>query len=303
LRQVSKQATNQSILYKPQTAIRVRWNTWPDTPLPQEEPAGENPPDGAIIDYYLATDAKKVELKIGKVNSSSDGKRASFAVFRHYSSDDTLYKVGNVNIPQYWIRPQQIISAGKGSHRFLFDLHYQPLNIPPSYPISAIYKNTAPSETSPWLMPGEYDIELIVDDRTYRQKLVIKMDPRVKTSTIDLQKQRDLSLIAYEGRKKCMDILNEIRTQRASLKQQMAGKDSASTKSFRDLDFILGKLESNQSNEEPGFAQLNGQFASLMNILQEADVVPTTQAINAVNEAQKQLAVLLKKWEQMNSTK
>src|SRR6185436_3477231 len=54
LRQLTSKLINQStILYKPQTVYRVRWNQWPDTPLPQEEPAGENPPDGAMIDYCL----------------------------------------------------------------------------------------------------------------------------------------------------------------------------------------------------------------------------------------------------------
>jgi ABC-type multidrug transport system fused ATPase/permease subunit len=44
----------ENIFYKPQTAMRIRWNNNTDSPVPQEEPAGENPPDGAIIDYYLS---------------------------------------------------------------------------------------------------------------------------------------------------------------------------------------------------------------------------------------------------------
>ena len=34
-------------------AYRVRRSTYTDTPLPIDEPAGDNPPDGAVIDYYL----------------------------------------------------------------------------------------------------------------------------------------------------------------------------------------------------------------------------------------------------------
>jgi photosystem II stability/assembly factor-like uncharacterized protein len=288
------------ILSQPQTAIRVQWDLWPDTPLPQEEPAGENPPDGAIIDYYLDQYANYVTLEI--MNQKG-------AVIRKYSNKDTLYKFGNVNIPHYWIRPQQILSDARGSHRFLWDMHYQTLNVPPSYPISAIYKNTAPGETSPWVMPGTYTVRLIVDGKTFTQPLVVKMDPRVKTSLADLQKQHDLSVIAYEGRKRSMEIVNEIRNQRASLKQQMAGKDSSATKSFRDLDFLLSQLESNGGNQftgqvgQPGFSQLSNTFASLMNNFQNADVAPTTQAVAALNDAQKQLAELLKKWDQVNATK
>src|SRR5207237_10190334 len=56
LRQFS-QNQHDNLLFKPQTALRVRSNVNTDTPLPPDEPAGENPPDGAMIDYFLAKDA------------------------------------------------------------------------------------------------------------------------------------------------------------------------------------------------------------------------------------------------------
>ena len=50
-------------LFEPETAYRVRWNVNSDTPLPPDEPAGQNPPDGAIIDYTLSS-ATPVTLEI-----------------------------------------------------------------------------------------------------------------------------------------------------------------------------------------------------------------------------------------------
>src|SRR5256886_2494712 len=50
-----------AMLFKPQTALRVRWNTNSDTPIPPDEAAGENPPDGAMIDYYIASRASRPE--------------------------------------------------------------------------------------------------------------------------------------------------------------------------------------------------------------------------------------------------
>ena len=41
----------------PRPPTRVRWNMYTDTPLPPDEPAGENPPDGAIINYAFGRDA------------------------------------------------------------------------------------------------------------------------------------------------------------------------------------------------------------------------------------------------------
>ena len=40
-------------LFAPRVTYRLPRNTNTDTPLPPEEPAGKNPPDGAILYYYL----------------------------------------------------------------------------------------------------------------------------------------------------------------------------------------------------------------------------------------------------------
>lgn len=193
LRQLSTSwKTSTNILFKPQKTVRVRWNMNTDTPLPPEEPAGQNPPDGAMIEFYLGEKASAVELEI----IDQKGK-----LVRKYSSNDTLYHIPDVNIPLYWIRPQQTLSTNAGMQRFLWDLHYQPLNEAPSYPIAAVKNNTAPEPSSPWVMPGTYTVRLKVNGQVQEQPLNVVMDPRVKTSLKDLQRQHDLSWICYEGKK------------------------------------------------------------------------------------------------------
>ena len=123
-------------------------------------------------------------------------------IVRSFSSKDTLYTIPPVNIPLYWIRPQQILSAEAGAHRFLWDMKYAPLNLPAQYPIGAVVHNTAPESTAPWVLPGNYTLRLKVDGKILEQVITIAMDPRVKTSWIDLKRQFDLSMICYEGRKK-----------------------------------------------------------------------------------------------------
>ena len=201
LRQLKINTPTATTLYKPQQAIRVRWNMNTDTPLPPEEPAGENPPDGAVIDYYLNNNEEVVQLDI--FNDKG-------ALVRSFSNMDTLYNIPDVNIPLYWIRPQQILSAKQGAHRFLWDMKYNPLNVPVEYPMTAVIHNTAPVATAPWVMPGNYTVKLSVKGKVYTQNLAIKMDPRVKTPIAQLQKQHDLSVICYEGRKKSMVNFPEI---------------------------------------------------------------------------------------------
>src|ERR1043165_9595034 len=178
LRQLDAKLASSSgaVLFRPQTAVRVRWNNNTDTPLPPDVPAGENPPDGAVIDYYLNKSAKgPITLEI--LDAESKVVRRYSSNYSQPSPDPTL------NIPTYWIRPPQILSTAAGMHRFLWDMHYQPVpNVKADYPISAVYRNTPPEPTSPWAMPGKYSAVLTVDGKKYSQTFTVKMDPRIKTS-------------------------------------------------------------------------------------------------------------------------
>jgi photosystem II stability/assembly factor-like uncharacterized protein len=286
LRQLAQQAS--TLLFKPQNAYRIRWNMNTDTPLPQEEPGGQNPPDGAIIDYYLDNDARgevSIEIRDAKGN-----------MVCKFSSNDTLYQVPPVNIPLYWIRPQQILSAQKGSHRFVWDLHYTPINEPPSYPMSAVYKNTPPNYTSPWVMPGTYMVKLTVSGQAYSQPLTVVMDPRVKTPVNALQLQHDLSLECYNALHQVKKVLDEMADVRQHFKTQSTS-NGANT-GLQTQDEALAKLQStSRGSKEPGFVQLNGTLASLLNLLQDNDMVPTTQAISATKEALAKYKEAVNKWE------
>lgn len=294
LRQLSKDAAEHNTLFRPAQAYRVRWNLNTDTPLPPDEPAGQNPPDGAIIDYYLNENARgEVTLDIIDVK----GKLVS-----HYSSNDTGYKIPEVNVPLFWIRPQQILSAERGSHRFLWDIHYTSLNLPPSYPISAIYKNTAPRPTSPWVMPGNYIVKLSVNGKVFSQPLRIKMDPRIKTSIADLQKQHDLSMLCYEGRKKITAISDEtvsVHRQLVELMNKATGELSARLKGFDEkvTSIDTGKQQNNSKN----FSQVYSVFATSFEILQESDMPLTSQVSEAVTNNQLELKQLEAKWSKIES--
>ena len=259
LRQLNKEQFNYQLkkfaklLYTPQTTYRVRWNMYTDTPLPQEEPAGQNPPDGAMIDYYLDEKVEEVKLTISNFKTG--------ALIRTYSSRDTLYKVGEVNIPPYWIRPQQLLSNEAGHHRFLWDMRYTPLNVPPSYPISAIYMNTAPDATAPWVMPGEYSVLLTVGKHSFASIITVKMDPRIKTTTIGLQLQHELSLMCYNNIQQC-------------------------TRMIKGLDVATEKARS--------LIKFSSQFSAVHNALQDSDWPPTSQMISTAKKTQAEFEKFLK---------
>jgi photosystem II stability/assembly factor-like uncharacterized protein len=294
LRQLSDNIVSlEALLFKTGDTYRVRWNLYPDTPLPPEEPAGQNPPDGAIIDYFLKEKSGEVSLDI--LDESGN-------MIRHYSSHDTLYKIPAVNIPLYWIRPQQILSADAGSHRFLWDMHYQPLNVPPSYPISAVYGNTAPEPTSPWIMPGVYTVELKVNGKIYNQSLSIKMDPRVKTSLAALQQQHDLSLRIYQDRKQVLIVLNEMKKVESSIQNLFPKTPGQLKKLLVELQKQLLHLENAPAeSKNQSFNSLNATLDGLFYNLQSNDMPLTSQSIAAVEQTHLQYEQLSQKWNELKS--
>jgi photosystem II stability/assembly factor-like uncharacterized protein len=247
-----------TILFKPQTALRVRWNNYTDTPTPQEEPAGQNPPDGAMIDYHLPKNTTgEVTLEIFDLANKS---------IRKFSSNDKRYDIPDLNIPLYWIRPQQILSNKAGNQRFVWDLHYKPLDVPPTFPISATYQNTAPDATSPWVRTGSYTVKLTANGQTYSQPLAVTIDPRVKTPTDKLKQIHDLSLQCYEGRQQARKLLTESEELRKVSRYTEEGM-----KKVMDREAALKKTDA--------------AFATLLNILESTDMPPTTQTVTAVKAA------------------
>ncbi len=301
LRQISsKMMEEKAVFFKPQTAIRVRWNMWTDTPLPQEEPAGQNPPDGAIFDYYLSDQAKgEVTLEI----VDATGKPV-----RKFSSNDKPYEIPAVNIPLYWIRPQQMLSANAGAQRFLWDLHYAPFDDAPQYPISAIYQNTEPSKNAAWVMPGNYIAKLTVDGNTMTQTFSVKMDPRVTTSLVDLQKIATASMTCYEGRKTVKSVQAEMSAARKNLKLKI-DKGGSELEKLKALDQEIAGLEGSgerRGRRAAAAAAVNASgvesgFMGLANILNDTEMPATAQTLAAVKQINDQLTELKSTWAMFKS--
>ncbi|MBU21983.1 MAG: glycoside hydrolase [Acidobacteria bacterium] len=257
-------------LFEPQRAWRFRWNKYTDTPPPPEEPAGENPPDGAILHYYLANDARgPVTLEI----LDAEG-----GLVRSYSSDDQPEPpLEGQNVPDYWPRPQQLLSAEAGLHRFVWDMHYpRPAVLRLRYPISAIAYNTPVSPVGPSVLPGRYTVRLTADGQTQTQPLVVTMDPRVTTPQAELERQFALSMKLTDLLRQDFEALEEVRAFRA------ATADA-------ELDAAAATLESS-------IQRLNGDLGSLYGIVEGADVGPTSQVVEAAGRTERALQDALARW-------
>lgn len=174
LRDLSVSATPETRLHTLAPAYLIQRNTNTDTPLPPEEPAGKNPPEGAMIDYYLSADASEIMLEI----LDAKGKPV-----RRFSSKDPVPVLDpkSITVMPQWVRPHRPLSPAAGSHRFLWDLR-GPLaaNARQGLPISAIWGDTPFEPRGEWVKPGKFTVRLTVDGKTMEQKLEVRADPRSK---------------------------------------------------------------------------------------------------------------------------
>jgi photosystem II stability/assembly factor-like uncharacterized protein len=301
LRQIDeKTVANNAYLYAPETALRVRWNTNPDTPLPPDTPAGQNPPDGAILNYYLkSASAAPVTLEI--VDSAGE-------LVRKFSTTDPVPQLDpQLEIPAYWLRPPHPLASNAGFHRFVWDMHYPRVpGIKPEYPIAAVPWNTAPAPVSPWVMPGKYTVVLTVDGQKYTQPLTVEMDPRVKTSVADLQKQFDLSEQVYQDLLALQPVIDKVTAARAQLKAmgEKVGAENASKidEAGKELEALEGGEGRRRRGPQPeNLTGVRTSLLEMLTVLQDVDAGPTTQAAAAVPKLHASTASLIERWKEVET--
>ena len=295
LRQVATAAPTVVTLFKPAPAVRIRASTYTDTPLPPDEPTGENPPAGAIIDYVLPAAAPgQVALEI----LDAHGK-----VVRRYTDTDPLEPteadLAKLSIPAYWVQRPVGLSATAGTHRWVWDLHYTPPDtFRHSYPMTAVYQRTPRLPLGPCALPGQYQVRLTVGTHSYFAPLTVMMDPRVTTSAADLQSHFDTqrrlaSIIGHTTR--------AIRQGRSLLEQfdeRLTHTAPPLTDSLNQWKFRLkSALEPATAGKEPGLVELNGESSELYGRLNSADAAPTKVLLKDAAHLETESGELREAWE------
>jgi photosystem II stability/assembly factor-like uncharacterized protein len=277
-------AAKNAYLFPPAQATRVRNNMFSDTPLPPEEPAGQNPPDGATIDYWLAANASVVRIEIAGL----DG-----AVMRVLSSKDQPEPIDTLSIPHptYWIRPNQTISTQPGHHRIVWDLrHDPPKGADRQFAIAAVYHNTPSGPVGPYFLPDKYKIRLVVDGTvTQEQELLVRLDPRVTISNDDLFLQSVYSMMCYKT-------YNDLLTMRNNIDLKLSNPKTKWGKGKKELlialrgegrpenpDVMYGSI-SDTSIEKETIVALQEKLLYLMSVLQSTEAKPTAAQVQAVTK-------------------
>jgi photosystem II stability/assembly factor-like uncharacterized protein len=168
-----QEGSQRARLFSPRDAVRTRPGNDEAEDSPPETPFGENPPNGAFIDYVVPPDVRgPVTLSI----SDAHGK-----IVRTWSSADSIVRIdpNRVAYPAYWLESVSPPSAEPGMHRFVWD-----------------FRESRPD--GPWAPPGKYTVGLSIGSppagvSAMMRPLILRRDPRVVASDADLLAQAALA--------------------------------------------------------------------------------------------------------------
>ncbi len=281
------------VLFRPRSAYRLVRSTNTDTPLPPEEPQGENPPDGAILDYWLGRPVREpVVLEIRTEGGE---------LVRAFSSAAPALEpdLAAIRVAPEWIAPPAALSAAPGAHRFVWDLRYAPpAAFDYSYPIAAVPHRTPAIPQGPRVLPGRYQILLRVNGAVYRTVLEVQADPRRHTAPEALRRQLMVlrSLVAEMNRSYRLAQQMEAAAARLNTAGSTPSKERGQQQT--SLRQVLLRL----AGDEPGGMRwANRQLAALLEALDGTDALPTAAQAEAMARLRSAIDHAVRQWEQLQA--
>jgi photosystem II stability/assembly factor-like uncharacterized protein len=293
-----------AVLFKPGSAYRVKRSTGTDTPLPTDEPAGQNPPDGAVIDYYLpASLSGAVTLEI----QDAHGK-----LVRKYSSTDVPYatdeELAKQLIPLYWLQMPKTLSANSGMHRWVWDMRYTtPTATRYEYPISAVPHRTPRAPQGPLALPGTYTVQLTANGKTSTAPLTVKVDPRVAATPTGLAKLFALedklaSTLSSSSQASLEAHSIQEQLEKISANAQPQVKVALETLNKQINALLSGDEKAADGDKKPGLDDTASEAGGLYAELDGADAAPTAAQQQAAEHLSLELPSALAKWKQIEGS-
>jgi photosystem II stability/assembly factor-like uncharacterized protein len=295
LRQLAGTPMKDVELVRPAPVTRVPQSTWTDTPIPPDEPLGENPPAGAVIDYVLPRDYRPVSGRGGPVKLEIFDAKGNLV--RRFESDDPLEpkqeQIARELIPSYWIAMPTALPAKRGLHRWIWNLHYpDPVTTTRGYPISAVPHATPQEPQGPLALPGSYQVRLTVDGRRTEAPLSLKLDPRVKEPVSALEAQFQLA-------SSLAGLLTD--TSRAILAAQSEHAQLQTLAAKQPAQPFVASYDKRLSEALAPLSEVQSQVETLYKDVVRADAAPTAAQISASEAVQKKALPLLETWNQLQS--
>ena len=315
---VAAERARQPFVVKPMVAVRIRHGANDPTPWPPELPAGESTPAGALIDYYLPSDASG-PVTIDLLDAAGKVVRSHSSTEPRLDPDPGVDPAGYdrvcrakpsstaCSLPLYWLGPQMLVSTKAGMHRFSWDMRLAPLNpgevldLQDDDFIGAVPHRSWQSAVAPWAAPGNYTVRLTMAGKSVTQPLVLRLDPRVRTPATALARLAALTRTAYDG----AVAAHAAAAQARALVKALAAAGGADADALRAQVDSLAPASGNGARtlgrRRGGPAALTLDAASSAMLaaamtMQRAEVAPTASQAAAVGKAKAQADEVMGKW-------
>ena len=295
-------------LFAPDTAIRFAGGHVATTA------AGENPPDGVVVDYWLKTavgesDSLRLEFLdangrvIRHFSSAPPAASAKSAAFARMALDsagagakspgkqpsDTLANKprGSRELEDDTLAftpSDSIVTRRAGLNRFVWDLRF-----PGTRQVKDVV-NDEGSTRGPVVAPGRYTVRLIARGQSFTQPFVVRGDPRLETTQADYDAQLALALQVQsktnelsDAVKHILDIEHALNERASAAKgQSYAKRVSDAVKPLHDkLESVRDSLVEIHSHADEITLhypiRYYNMLLSLAGIVQSADAAPTEQ--------------------------
>jgi hypothetical protein len=297
LRQVSEaRKADGAWLYQPADAIRVDNDGFSGTPLPPEEPTAENPPNGAVIDYFLKSPADSLKLEIFDSQQN---------LVRRFSSEDQRpAKRPPLPIAERWFPKPEFLDKASGMHRFVWNLSSGGSGGP-----VVDEEDEYRSPSGPKVAPGTYQVKLTVDGQAQSQSLQVIMDPRSPATPEVLLQQYQLAKQIFdetlEARRALAEI-SSVQKQLTEVLQSLGDTDSGLKSSATEAKLTIGKIVTGNGtppDRNAGLQESNSGLAAALQVVKSGDRGAPSQAIAVYEESSKQAKARIGEWVAFKQTK
>jgi len=295
LRQMDAQAQSANVmLFKPATALRIDNDGFLGSPLPPEEPAAKNPPDGAMIDYYLKSPAKEVKLEIFDGNNK---------LVRRFTSGQKLEeKRPPQAIAERWLSKPSMLETAPGMHRFVWDLRWSTSGANDSEDEEGFGTPRGPKTA-----PVTYQVKLTVDGQSFIQNLKVQMDPRSQATPAELDEQQRLGLEMFGQARLARKTLAEIaavKKRLGDLKPQLAGKNPELLSQVTSLEAAIMKIE--KGSQAPiasmGLESASAGLAAALRVVESGDRTAPAQVLELYHQCDEASNARMADWTRLKST-
>jgi len=282
-------------LYHPAAAIRIDNDGFVGTPLPPEEPTAENPPNGAMIDYFLKSPAGKVMLEVLD---------AQHRLVRRFSSEDQeSTKHASLPVAERWFPKPEILAKTPGMHRFVWGLTWGSSGGP-----IADEEVEFRNPSGPKVVPGTYQVRLTVDGLVQDQSLQVLMDPRSSATPEVLTRQLQLGSeifaeILEAGR--ALAEINAVQKQISDVQRKL-GQNPELKPLLEEAQSGVANILTRKGNDPEraaGLQEALKNLASVLRVVEGGDRAVPSQAIAVYKESGLQVRVRIGEWATFKQTR